>query len=312
MSSLFSACYDKTVKQYDLDSHRCIRTFQGHSSYVYCLASTVNGDRLLSGDYHGSVLLWDVATGQQLASIDAHPSRVSCLAVTPDGNSFVSGSFGLKLWRFEALQQPVLEFSGHIGRVHACVVSTDGFRLYSVSCEDSIRVWDITTGQQLATLQSHTDQVTSLALSGSMLVSGSKDKTVKLWDTGSLQLLNTLQGNSTSVRSVAAISDGSVRVFFCGGSEGYAGDLRLWNVASGALLARQQAHSNEVRGITVSSDSCLAALASEVGTHLRVGCELPQSPCDTSVRQLRKCSALSLSCKTYFLLRFISRFDFQL
>jgi hypothetical protein len=38
-------------------------------------------------------------------------ANVSRLAVTPDGISFVSGSYdnSLKLWRFEALQQPVIQ-----------------------------------------------------------------------------------------------------------------------------------------------------------------------------------------------------------
>ena len=131
--TLFSASDDEAVKQWDLESNSCIRSLQGHSSSVICLAATVDAERLLSGDRSGSVLLWDITTGQQLASVKAHSRCVSCLAVTPDGSSFVSGSWdsSLKLWRFDALQQPVIQFSGLADNVNACVVSLDGKRLYS-------------------------------------------------------------------------------------------------------------------------------------------------------------------------------------
>ena len=246
------------MKQWDLESNNCIRTFQGHRSPVVCLAATVDADRLLSNGY---VLLWDIATGQQLASVNAHSNLVSCLAPTPDANSFVSGSWdhSLKLWCFKALQKPVIQFSGQTSRVSACAVSSDGSRLYSSSL-DKINVWDMTTGQQLASMQSHTDRVSSLALTGSLLVSGSWDGTVKLWDTGSMQLLHALRGFDV-VYSVAVTSDGSQRVLSGGrpssGDEIY--DVCVWDAASGAQLAVLQGHSQIVCSITVSADGCLAA-----------------------------------------------------
>ena len=69
------------VKQWDLESNSCIRTFRGHRTAVLSLAATVDGDRLISGDDSGSVLLWDIATGLQLASVKEHAYLVFCLAV---------------------------------------------------------------------------------------------------------------------------------------------------------------------------------------------------------------------------------------
>jgi WD40 repeat protein len=267
-----------TVEQWDLESNRCVRAFQRHTSRVTCLAATVDTVWLLSGDNSGSVLLWDITTGQQLASVKCHqnPRGVSCLAVTPDGSSFVSGSFSLKLWRFVALQQPVIQFSGHTSTVTSCVVSCNGSRLYSGSDDKSIRVWDMTTGQQLASMQSHDSGVTSLALSSSLLVSGSRDTTVKLWDTGSMQLLHTLRGHSDIVLSVAVSSDGMQRVLSGGGSTfkhmyddiGCTTDysVRVCDAASGATLAVLQKHWTAITCISVSSDGRFAASA-EAGCH---------------------------------------------
>ncbi len=55
--------------------------------------------------------------------------------------------------------------------------------LASASGDSTIKLWDISTGQHILTLQGHEDSVTSVAFSpdGDILASGSKDTTIKLW-----------------------------------------------------------------------------------------------------------------------------------
>ena len=57
---------------------------------------------------------------------------------------------------------------------------------YTLACWSSreIRLWDVDSGQRKATLQGHTDFVTSVAFSpdGQTLASGSWDGTILLWD----------------------------------------------------------------------------------------------------------------------------------
>ena len=63
--------------------------------------------------------------------------------------------------------------------------SPDGKTLASGSADDTVRLWDVATGQQDGSpLTGHTDPVTSVAFSpdGKTLASGSADGTVRLWD----------------------------------------------------------------------------------------------------------------------------------
>ena len=69
--------------------------------------------------------------------------------------------------------------------VYTVAFSPDGTRL-AVGCKDNtIRLWDLTSYQQVAELRGHTDYVHAVAFSpdGTQLVSSSGDSTVRIWDT---------------------------------------------------------------------------------------------------------------------------------
>merc|ERR1712141_592202 len=69
---------------------------------------------------------------------------------------------------------------GHEGAV--TTLSMEGTKIISGSLDNTIKVWELETGQRLVTLRSHTDGVTCLQFNDFYIVSGSYDKTVKLWD----------------------------------------------------------------------------------------------------------------------------------
>ena len=68
--------------------------------------------------------------------------------------------------------------------VTSAAYSPDGKALASASKDQTIKLWDVTTGKELATLKGHSGFVISVAFSpdGKTLASGSLDQTIKLWD----------------------------------------------------------------------------------------------------------------------------------
>jgi WD40 repeat protein len=62
-------------------------------------------------------------------------------------------------------------------------------RIASAGRDQTVKVWDATTGQETLTLKGHTSYVTSVAFSpdGWRIASAGLDQTVKLWDARPLE-----------------------------------------------------------------------------------------------------------------------------
>jgi WD40 repeat protein len=66
----------------------------------------------------------------------------------------------------------------------AVALLADGRRALSGSYDNTLRPWDLATGETLRTLEGHTSGVSAVALlaDGSRALSGSRDNTLQLWD----------------------------------------------------------------------------------------------------------------------------------
>ena len=93
---------------------------------------------------------------------------------------------------------------GHTNEVYSVVFSPDGHLLASSSEDNTIRLWDVGTGQSLRTLTGHASAILHVAFSpdGHRLASCGADATVWLWDPDSGQHLLTLIGHAGVVRDV--------------------------------------------------------------------------------------------------------------
>ena len=96
-------------------------------------------------------------------------------------------------------------------RVNSVAFSQDGNRVVSGSEDNTVRIWNATTGEVEAELKGDMDFMTSVAFSqdGSRVVSGSEDKKVWIWNTTTCEVEAELEGHTGWVRSVAFSQDGS-------------------------------------------------------------------------------------------------------
>jgi hypothetical protein len=87
--------------------------------------------------------------------------------------------------------------SGHTNMVNGCAISPAGDFIVSASRDQTLKVWDASTGEERLSLRGHTWIVTGCAISpvGDTIVSVSGDQTLKVWDARTGACLSTLYVN---------------------------------------------------------------------------------------------------------------------
>jgi serine/threonine protein kinase/Tol biopolymer transport system component len=177
---------------------------------------------------------------------------------SPDGSLLVLGtSKGIYLFHADSLQL-VTTFDQN-KNINEVVFSPDGKTLASCANDDSIRLWDISNGYLIETLEGHNNVVKSIAFSpnGKILASGSIDNTIKLWNLKNGKLIETLNGHTNFVESVAFSPDGKT---LASGSDD--NTIIIWDVASGEMLKTLQGHTKMVDSVAFSPDGKTLASAS--------------------------------------------------
>lgn len=104
-------------------------------------------------------------------------------------------------------------FKGHTNGV-TCLQIWDDTTLATGSYDNTIKIWDLESGQEIRTLEGHTRGIRSLQMDEQKLVSASLDGTVKFWNWRTGQLLSTLSSHTDGVISVhfqgEVIASGSI------------------------------------------------------------------------------------------------------
>jgi WD40 repeat protein len=89
--------------------------------------------------------------------------------------------------------------------VTALAFSPDSRLLLSGSWDQTVRLWDVTTGKELNRLVGHTSRVDAVAFApdGKLAASAGWDKTLRLWDIESGKEIRVLNGHTGEVSGVA-------------------------------------------------------------------------------------------------------------
>ncbi len=180
----------------------------------------------------------------------------------PDGSLLaVASSLGIYLYDAATLEE--IRFMDANASVSSVAFSANGKTLASGSYDNAVRLWRVSDGALLRTLEGHTDKVISVVFSpdGRTLASTSLDQTIRLWQVSDGKLLHTLKGLTYGVLSAAFSPDGQTLAW--GSSDN---TVRLWRVSDGTLLHILQGHKDKVISISFSLDGKTLASGSDDDT----------------------------------------------
>lgn len=165
--------------------------------------------------------------------------------------------------------------SAHSAWVRSVAFSPDGQFLASGSEDNTVKLWSVNSGQEIATLYGHLGQVCCVAFSpdGNIIASTGQDKTIKLWHRKTRQLIRTIgdwnkaeyYSHSKDINSLAfnpkgnilasCSKDNTIKIWWLGGD--------IYSDDYGKLIKTVSGHQKAVRSVAISPDGEILASGSE-------------------------------------------------
>lgn len=197
-----------------------------------------DGKLIITGGYH-ELLVWTWENSHLVRRITNIGQRVYGLAFSPDGLTLAAacgepGRNGeVRLVDFQSgTIQGVVARSGDVALDLAYRPGTK--ELAVASADSTIRIVNVDTLQEIRSIASHADWVTSIAYSddGTRLVSSSRDKSAKVYDAATGDLISSYQGHAAAVRGASILAGNSQVV-----SVGADNKLHRWEIDGAKKVA---------------------------------------------------------------------------
>ena len=202
---------------------------QWFADEVVSLAFSPDGHLLAAASWDGTVWIWKTETllsepwgsGRERYKLN-HTFGVNSVAFSPDGNTLAFGISSidnpLQVLDVSSLyddgpvfsELPVRVIEGHSDGVKNVAFTPDGRLLLSASFDDTIRIWDYRTGEEISSIEGYYVEKIAITRNGTTLATSYFEAgyTTILWD-----LNQVVQAGSTSGMEKSTVDGGPAAVF---------------------------------------------------------------------------------------------------
>jgi len=206
------------------------------------------------------------------ATLSGHGNWVTQITTTPQYPDMIlsaSRDKSLIQWRLTREEScygvPHKQLKGHSHFISDVVMSSDGQFALSGSWDNTLRLWDLSSGISTRMFKGHTKDVLSVAFSADnrQIVSGSRDRSIKLWNTlGVCKYTIQDEGHSDWVSCVRFSPNTANPIIV---SSSWDKKVKVWNLTNCKLKTNHFGHAGFLNCVTVSPDGSLCASGGKDG-----------------------------------------------
>ena len=166
------------IELYDTKTGTKLRTLTGHSDIVNSIGFSPDGMSLVSGSNDDTIRFWNVSTGAQQRLLKANCKGVKTIALSPNGKLLAGGGGSdlIRLWdpNTGALLRTL------IGHTDSVAFSADSKTLTS-NGNGAVELWNVNAGTLLRTFGPNVLNA-AVSADGKVLATADADGIVKVWE----------------------------------------------------------------------------------------------------------------------------------
>jgi len=264
---------DKTIKIWNIEDGKPIRTYKGHTSFVRSVCISSDNRYIASGSCYG-IKLWNVKTGKIIRTFRTQSEHLSFrsrpVCFSPDGSRIASAKGldkAIRLWDIEN-GNLIMTLKDNYA-VDTLCFSPDGSYIAS-GRNKTIKLWNVNDG---TLIKSFIDNAQTGAFrfspDGNFIASEGDDKTIKLWNINNGKIVRTFNGHPSYNEFAGFTPDGSLdfspdsSYIACGS---YGGTITLWNTNDDRPVWSIKGHSKRITSLCFSPNGFCIATGSEDNT----------------------------------------------
>jgi WD40 repeat protein len=274
---LLTSGLDRKRRLWDVATGKVMHTFDGDDWGIEAGPFSPDGKAVVLPDGARDAVVWDTATGAKRLTLAGHTARVRHALFSPDGTRIVTTSDDqtVRLWEAgtgRALR--TLDWLRHqvrpgvirppnrpvLSEVKRVAFSADGKRLLTVDSSYAARVWDTSTGKEVAVFRGMVDHA-RLSHDGERVltwVSSAQFRYLLVRDVATGKEVARCVGHEDGITAAEFSPDGRTIV-----SGSYDRTVRLWDATTGQQRAVLRGHQERVDDVCFSPDGEWIASASD-------------------------------------------------
>jgi WD40 repeat protein/uncharacterized caspase-like protein len=252
--NILTCCgFDKTARIWNASTGQEIYVLKGHGFSLKMEASfSTDGKYALTSSWDGTARIWSVFTGKELRVLKGQINNIVTIARHPNNKYILTASenYCAIIDLYSGRQKQLFY---HTNRLASAYFSPNGRYVLACSWNNTARIWDAASGNQLYNLKGDTSKFSAFYPSFSRdckyLVYSNSGNIAKLIEFSTGNIIFELKGHTKKINSVLFSPDGKHIVTASDDSS-----ARIWETATGRQEYVLRGHENKILSARFSPD----------------------------------------------------------